>query len=336
MDCSSFKVQDSSIQNCTDEKLELFKKAIKDKSFSVVIDFDFTISLPVWMHPKPDNGSENPGSSFTILSNPEKISSDGVDKIISLFEKYRPIEEDYGMESEKRKSLVEQWYLETLGVLRAKYKSIEDVVEYVGKDRSMRVKGEFKKLLAELCSTEGCNKDRPSDDASNKAPRMIIVSAGLGEVIEAKLSQELLGSKNVKIVSNRLLKEDSPLITSQTKDISIVDQEFLLCHQPECILLVGDNLKDCNIVTRSGLDELGKSDIAIMKVGLLNFKPLYEMKRKVHSDAPISHQQYLDLVQKLNEDEQERFKFDLESFNAEFDLVVINDESLQSVVNLLS
>lgn len=240
----------------------------------IVTDFDGTLTV---------NSSDSSWAS--ILKNPN-ISKDFVDECIRIFNEYHPLEIDEMISYEQKLEVMIKWYKINIDTL-VKYEIDEKTINYsVFNENIMCFRKGAKKFLELL------NK--------NDVP-VIIISAGIGNIIEQFLIKNQCNFPNIFICSNFLEYIEGKVVGVKNGNLihSLNKNEVSL---PECIkekiknripILLGDNVMDINMVETEG---------RVVKIGFL--------------------------------DEEENAR--LESFVSNFDLVCTQNTSYDEILNYIN
>lgn len=215
------------------EKLNKIK--LNKSNFYVVIDFDRTIT--------ETNSCQSWNVCNSVLDDNFKKKSK------ELVEKYEPIEVDYTISFEEKNKAMIEWYSRSMNVFYEFHLTNQILMESVSKSNISFREGakEFLKNMYE-----------------NHIP-VIIVSAGIGNVIEECLKQRNCLYENISIISNfikfdengNMKKYDTKIIHSLNKNmdeyLSDLDREKI--QDKSYCLLVGDLVEDKTMVDSSVLEK---------------------------------------------------------------------------------
>lgn len=225
-----------------------FKKleqiSLNANNFAVVMDFDKTIT-------KPEN-SDSWDAVGLFLD--DKFKSDLTD----LYSFYAPIEIDYSLKTEIRKKHMKDWYLKCIN-LYFKYGLTQELLIKSINSSNLLFRNGAKEFIDKLNAL--------------KIP-IIIVSAGIGNVIEQFLKDNNCLSDTIYIVSNFIefepngkmkLFNDDKIIHTMNKTMEghipislqndLIDRDFKI--------LIGDLIDDTKMINSN---ELNKT----IKIGFLN------------------------------------------------------------------
>lgn len=209
------------------------KIKLQKDNFYVVADFDKTLTEGTSI------------STWGVLANSNIVDEEYARKRTELYNKYRPIEIDMSLSEDIRCEAMFEWWKAHIGLF-FEYELKEDVVKKSIKESGLKYRAgakEFLKKMKEL--------DVP----------VIIISAGIGNVIEEFLKNEKDYSKNIKIVSNFIIFENGLIkeITGGTihalnKNIVKLDDESKeILKNRENILLLGDGIGDLKMVSKENI-----------------------------------------------------------------------------------
>ena len=255
------------------EKLDRIK--LNKDNFYIVTDFDKTIT----------KGLSN--STWGVMSSAKNLDETYSEKRMALYNYYRPIEINNTISHEERSKEMYNWWNAHIKLFH-EYGLKEDIL----KDALIKCKLEYRNGAKEfLKKTNRYNIP------------VIIISAGIGNIIEEFLKLENDYYPNIKIISNFIEFENGvirgikgDIIHALNKNIVNLDNYSKdLINNKEHILLMGDAIAD--------LDMIPKQDInKAITVGFL----------------------------------EEKIEENLEYFNQTFDIVMSNNESLKELEHILN
>lgn len=220
------------MQYINKEKIEKIK--FTKSNFYVAIDFDRTITT---------------GESCDSWDASGYILGDGFKKEAeALFQKYRPIELDYSISFEEKNKAMEEWYYGCLDLYYKNHLTKEMLIKSID-DSNLIFRLGVKEFLAEM--------------HENNIP-VIILSAGIGNVIERFLKTEKCYYDNIYIISNFLQFDengnikpyDGKLIQTLNKTMKghINNEYSQKLKEKQYRLLLGDLIEDKNMVPRDEWD----------------------------------------------------------------------------------
>ncbi|CAE8689414.1 unnamed protein product [Polarella glacialis] len=233
----------------------------------VVLDFDRTITASF----TPDG--QRVTSAHGVLEVAKVLSESFRSKTKELFGKYYPIEIDASMSIPEKIPIMSEWYAQVHALMLKEFVTRENIASAVSSCPTICLREGMLELLR-------CHKAEP-------AIPVLIMSAGLGDVIEEFLRQTLPFSlaSTTLVVSNRMVFDEGeggrlvdfsePLLHMFNKSFAFwpEDARALAVGKKRCLLPVGlttwleqcgDGLGDCTMV--DGLD------VETLKVGFLNEK----------------------------------------------------------------
>lgn len=219
-------------------KKEYVNIPITDLSnYIVVSDFDRTITSGV---------STN---SWCVLDENESVCEEYKQEMEALQDHYHKIEIDPDVEDDIKFKEMNDWWNKHLDLF-IKYQFTEDLFHKTSSDKSvMELRKGFKRLLKFL-------KDR-------NVP-LVIISAGLTNVIKAFLIEHEIDLDNIYIISNEIYFENGiakginhEIIHSMNKsEVSLPKELQEELKTRRNVVLFGDNLKDYLMVDKENHDEV--------------------------------------------------------------------------------
>lgn len=212
------------------EKLQKIKKT---EDFFVIIDFDRTLTTS-----KSD-------ASMGII--PKFLGGDCLKERLKIYEYYRPLELDYTIEENEKKSIMKEW-ANTSFTLLSKYLKSEEIIENALENANLHLRPGAKEFLEYM---------------HNKNIPVVIMSAGVGNIIKRFLEMQQVLYDNITLISNFLEIKNSRayidtkgLIAVSDKDYSRVPEEIRKkLDKKQNILLCGDIIEDINMVEEERLDD---------------------------------------------------------------------------------
>lgn len=203
---------------------------LNNDNFYVVMDFDMTITTP---------DSDN---SWSMLENPDFMSPDFKKASRELFNKYYPYEIDYNLDFETKCSYINKWYKKNMDLFY-EYGLTYDILLNCVKHSNVHFRKDFKSFLDFLYK--------------HNIP-LIILSAGIGNVIVEVLKLNNCLYDNIHIISNFIEFEnnkmkpfESKMIHSCNKSISNLPEDFKNnISKKDFILLFGDLIEDLSMVPK--------------------------------------------------------------------------------------
>ncbi|XP_050530053.1 7-methylguanosine phosphate-specific 5'-nucleotidase isoform X2 [Daktulosphaira vitifoliae] len=210
------------------------------EKLQIISDFDRTISCS-------EHNKIPTKSSFCVFESCKSLTKDYKEKAQALYHKYRPIEDDPNMTVEEKLPYIEDWWNQSEALLKSIRFCYEDL-DIATKEANVKLR-------------DGCTKAFQNLFQHNVP--VIVMSAGIGDVVELTLVHEKLFTKNVSVVSNFLnlaLDNDGNTIINGFKDYPIIhvfnknEHRYLEAHSNDTMLsgrlnviLLGDSLGDANM-----------------------------------------------------------------------------------------
>lgn len=196
----------------------------------VVADFDRTLTR---------GDSE---STWGIISKADNMGDDYKQKRTALYEKYRPMEIDDTLPFEVKSQKMDEWWKSHIELFH-KYGLKEEHVKNAVKEVHLKYRDGAKDFLKKM---------------NELNIPVIIISAGIGNIIYEFLIEENDLYPNIHIVSNTIEFEDGIIkgikgstIHSMNKDIVHGDKEVLeIVQDRKNILLFGDLVEDTKMVPK--------------------------------------------------------------------------------------
>lgn len=201
------------------EKLEQFKNA---NDFYVIIDFDRTLTTSV------------SDASMGII--PNFLGGEYLQERIKIHDYYRPLELDYTLSPEERSRIMKEWATTSFTLL-SKYLKSEEIIENSLKSANIHLRLGAKEFLKDMHE-----KDVP----------VVIMSAGMGNLIKIFLEKQGVLYDNIILISNFFEFRDNKsyidtnnLISPSNKGYSKVPEEIRnKLDKRESIILFGDIVED--------------------------------------------------------------------------------------------
>ena len=201
---------------------------LKDKKIAVALDFDKTIT------------TKYSANSWSVLESEEGFCKEVHQEAMDYWNYYAPIEVNYDMPLEQRMEKVIEWYRKNMDLFYD-YNLTEDIL-YKCIDIA---KLEFRPGLKEMF--KWCYE---------KGIIVVIVSAGIKNVIVELLNRENCYYDNIHILSNNLVFENgkmqkfnSDLIHTYNKNMDGLSEDSKkIIEKVDNIILFGDLIEDIGIV----------------------------------------------------------------------------------------
>ncbi len=253
------------------DKVNKFKNISDD--FYVIADFDHTLT------------TSKSTASMGII--PKFIGGGCLEQRLALYNHYRPLELNYKIDKTEKQKLMREWATKSFSVL-IKYIKSEKIIKDSIKGANLYLREGAKEFL-ELMH----NKNIP----------VIIMSAGVGNIIEEFLKDNNCLYKNIYIVSNffkfpngKAHLDINNIIATSNKEYKRIPKEVQdKIKDKKCSLLLGDLIEDLKMQRK---DNLSKT----LTIGFLD----------------------------------ENIEESIEKYNDNFDIVLTNNSSFDEIKNILN
>ena len=253
------------------EKVKNIQTTLYDELY-VISDFDGTLT----------QGAYN-SSWASIFKNP-KVSDEFVQECVKTFNYYHKFEIDNDILTKEKNELMEKWYQQNIELLK-QFNITRDMIIESAKYLSFRYGA----------------KDFLKDMYENRIP-VVIVSAGVGDIIEQVLINENSNYDNIYIYSNFFKYENSKIIGIRDNDFihPLNKNEIIISNELKSIilnrkniLLLGNNLYD------SGM---ANGENSIFRVGFLdeNIEERIEEYKAFYDIVCTGNSSFFDLKEILN------------------------------------
>lgn len=217
---------------------------IKIKNICIITDFDHTIT------------TKNSKSSWDVLEMSKAIPKELKKECQNNREYYLPKERDYKISFSKKSKYMEQWLEKNLKVFIKSKITEEEIIE-ISKDKNCMTLRKNVKDLFEL--------------AKIKSIPIIVVSAGIEDIIKNFLLANDLLNEKVFIISNKLKYKNNVISGLKNRPIHSLNKSKTkyphkirkIVNKTNKIFLLGDNIED-TLLTPKEKEEL------TVKIGFLN------------------------------------------------------------------
>ena len=223
---------------------KLEKLIITENNIYVILDFDKTIT------------SKESLDSWMALIDFEIYGEECKKEIEQMNAKYEPIELDYTLDNKRKEKYMIEWYQQSMDLLYKYQLTYTNLLKTLQKNKLQFREG-AKEFLQYLYQ-----KDVP----------IIILSAGIGNVIEEFLKKEKCYTRNIHIISNflefkenKMQKFNKPIIHSMNKKIDHTLPKDLQkkINEKDYAILCGDVIEDVQMIEKQKLDKT-------LTIGFLN------------------------------------------------------------------
>lgn len=250
------------------EKINNFKK----ESFYVIADFDRTLT------------TKDSEPSIGIV--PKYLGGECLRKRMEIFNYYRPLELDYTIKEQEKQKIMKEWANKSFTLL-SKYLT-ENIINKSLENSNIHFRKGAKDFLAKM---------------NNMNIPVIIMSAGVGNIIRAFLQKEGCLFDNIQIVSNFFEFRDKKAYIDLNNIMATLNKEYKKIPQSarkrlqekENALIFGDLIEDIKMANKEKLSNT-------ITFGFLD----------------------------------ENVEENLEKFNKKFDIVLAGDEDFDSIKEVLN
>lgn len=245
------------------------------KSYYVVADFDKTLT----------EGTSN--STWAVMANANGVNEEYTKKRNELYKIYRPKEIDMTLSEEEKSQYMEEWWQKHISLF-FEYGLEEKAVKNSIKDGGLKFREGAKEFLEKM---------------RDMSVPVIIISAGIGNIIEEFLNQEECYFDNIFVLSNFVKFKDGIIEKIEGSTIHALNKNVVKLPKKitdklsirKNILLLGDGIADLKMVKAEDLEKT-------ITVGFLD----------------------------------EKIEENLEYYNKEFDIVLTNQASIDDVNKILN
>ena len=212
------------------EKLEQFKNK---NNFFAIIDFDRTITT----------GTSD--ASLGII--PQFLGGKCLEERLKTYNHYRPLELDYTIKKEEKRKIMREWATKTFTIL-SKYLTSEKIIEDSLQNANLHLRNGVKEFLQDLYK---------------RGIPVVIMSAGVGNLIKRFLEKEGVLYDNILLISNFFEFKDNKayidiekLMASSNKDYSKIPEDIRkILDKKDGILLCGDIVEDIRMIDTKQRDK---------------------------------------------------------------------------------
>ncbi len=228
-----------------ENKIKALEKKFNKENICIFLDFDKTIT---------SNESED---SWTVSANKKIIGEDIYNELDKYCEKYEPIEFDYTIDAKQKEEYMQEWYIKSMELYYKYNLTEEKLIKCIEKGK--------------IYLREGA-KDFFYKLHENKIP-VIILSAGIGNVVKKSLQNQGCYYDNMDIISNfikfdndeKMIRFSDNIIHSLNKNIDELDDLRIkkMINSKKYRIVIGDLVEDINMIGKYPDDKS-------LKIGFLN------------------------------------------------------------------
>lgn len=216
------------------DKNKLSNFSLNKYNFYVVMDFDSTIT------------TSNSLGSWSVLENPNFVNPKLIEESHKLIEKYYPIELDYTLDEKTKSRYMQEWYTKNMNLFYT-YGLTNDALLNCVKNSNIKFRSGAENFFNSLFN--------------NNIP-VIILSAGIGNIITELLKLHNCFYDNIHIISNfikfknnSILPFSDKIIHTSNKCVNSLPVDFNnKINSKEYILLFGDLIEDLKMVSKKDLN----------------------------------------------------------------------------------
>ena len=240
----------------------------------IIADFDHTLT------------EKDSTSSWGVLETLNTLNKEAKNKLKDNKNYYLPLENNLNINENKRKKLMKEWADNNLKILKYSNITRKDINKASYKKNAMKIRKGVKELLKYTYI--------------NNIP-VIIVSAGIKEIIENFLKANNCLYDNINIVSNKIKYKNNIFIGFKNKTIYSSDKHKIkYSHIIKKTLkgkgvLLGDNISD------TLMNPNNKQNI--LKIGFLNNytenKELFKNAFDIVYEDKVSFKEIINIIKKL-------------------------------------
>ena len=225
----------------------------------IVTDFDHTLTT---------KDSQN---CWGVLSSIPNVDKEYIKNSHKNNDYYLPIEQDVNLDYETKKTNIQKWYTNHVKML----------IKYKVKDKEINKIGQSKSLILR----DGVNEFLKFTNENNIP--VIIVSAGISNIIENVLKRNNCFYNNIYIISNIFKFKDGQIKSLRNHMIHSLNKKEIelpvkikdVLKDKDEVIIVGDNIDDSKVCI--------KENNKTLTIGFLNYNDYNKLK---------SFQQHFDIV----------------------------------------
>ncbi len=206
----------------------------------VVSDWDRTLTKA-----RTEDGQD--ATSYSVIAHGAYLGEAYRIEMDRLYARYRPIEISQTISHREKQKAMRDWWAAALAMMQ-KYGLTEDIIEDIAIRDFMRLRDGSIDLFKIL--------------ADREIP-LLILSAGIGNVIAKYLKVRALLTSNVAITANKLIFEQGAVAGYCEPVIHSFNKARHAITPQGCVLLIGDTIEDAQMVNDTQAN-------CIIRVGFLN------------------------------------------------------------------
>ena len=222
------------------DKIAQLKSQTKNEQLCVVSDWDRTLTKA-----RTEDGQD--ATSYSVIAHGAYLGEAYRVEMDRLYARYRPIEISQTISHREKQKAMRDWWTAALAMMQ-KYGLTEEVIEDIAIRDFMRLRDGSIDLFKIL--------------ADREIP-LLILSAGIGNVIAKYLKVRALLTSNVAITANKLIFEQGAVAGYCEPVIHSFNKARHAITPQGCVLLIGDTIEDAQMVNDAQAN-------CIIRVGFLN------------------------------------------------------------------
>ncbi len=222
------------------DKIAQLKSQTKNEQLCVVSDWDRTLTKA-----RTEDGQD--ATSYSAIAHGAYLGEAYRIEMDRLYAQYRPIEISQNISHREKQKAMRDWWTAALAMMQ-KYGLTEEVIEDIAIRDFMRLRDGSIDLFKIL--------------ADREIP-LLILSAGIGNVIAKYLKVRALLTSNVAITANKLIFEQGAVAGFCKPIIHSFNKARHAITPQGCVLLIGDTIEDAQMVNDAQAN-------CIIRVGFLN------------------------------------------------------------------
>ena len=238
----------------------------------IIVDFDHTIT------------SKDSKSSWSVLDNHNILPEKEIKTCKDLMKHYLPIEKDIKIPLKEKEKLMEQWYIKHLNILIKNKIKKEDIDKVICDKKIMKLRKDAKSFFKYTYD--------------QKIP-VVIISAGIADVIENFLKSNDCLYDNVYIVSNIIKYKNgiikgfrNNIIHSLNKNkIKMPPKVDKIIKEKQKAILLGDNIGDAYMAPKNK---------KTTKIAFTNNKIDYKKHYDITCSESTSFKKIIDIIKDID------------------------------------
>ena len=218
------------------QKLEVFRNAYKNNNLLIISDFNRTLTLP------------GTSTSFSSIAKGNFLRKEYLEKRDELFKEYFPYEiGELGNSLQERQEKVDFWFESHLKLLVDEGLTKSMLREIVKENKNLN---EVRENFTDFFNT-----------IQKYQIPLVIVSGGLGDIIDLLLQKYKIPRENFKIISNYFIWNSEGLAIDYNKNhiVNTINKENtdlgLDLGNETCIIVLGDSPEDLDILNNLNFKE---------------------------------------------------------------------------------